>query len=182
MRQPSRSPIVVGLLVTCIGSTATAQSVVTGAITGTLTDAGKKAMRTADVMARNVDTKREATATTDDEGRFRIVGLQPGHYIVEVTAPGFTSLASRERRGRGRAGHDRGSLARFRPLRMPDLRQPTCPASTPRGKTSPSASIRRRSTIFPTTAAAGPTSHSWRPRPPRMVRSERSVFAASAAC
>ena len=50
-------------------------------------------MRTAHVVARNIDTKREATATTDDEGRFRIVGLQPGHYIVEVTAPGFTSLA-----------------------------------------------------------------------------------------
>lgn len=93
MRHLARSPVVIGLLVTCIGSTATAQSVVTGAITGTLTDAGKKAMPTVNVVARNIDTKREATATTDDEGRFRIVGLQPGHYIVEVTAPGFTSLA-----------------------------------------------------------------------------------------
>ena len=93
MRQPSRSTIGVGLLVTCISSTATAQSDVTGAITGTLTDASKKAMPTADVMARNVDTKREAPATTDDEGRFRIVGLAPGHYIVEVDAPGFNSLA-----------------------------------------------------------------------------------------
>ena len=93
MRQPSRSTIVVGLLVTCISSTATAQSVVTGAITGTLTDASKKALKTADVMARNVDTKREASATSDDEGRFRIVGLPPGHYTVEVTASVFTSLA-----------------------------------------------------------------------------------------
>ena len=65
----------------------------TGAITGTLTDPSKKATRTAHVVARDIDTKREATATTDDDGRFRIVGLQPGHYIVEVTAPGFTSLA-----------------------------------------------------------------------------------------
>ena len=92
MRQPSSS-VLVGLLVTCIGSTATAQSVVTGAITGSLTDAGRKAMRAVHVVARNIDTKRDATATTDDEGHFRIVGLQPGHYTVEVTDPGFTSLA-----------------------------------------------------------------------------------------
>ena len=93
MRRPARLPVVIGLLVTCIGSTATAQSVVTGAIIGTLTDAGKEAVATANVVARNVDTKREATATSDDEGRFRIVGLQPGHYLIEVTGPGFTSVA-----------------------------------------------------------------------------------------
>jgi Carboxypeptidase regulatory-like domain/TonB dependent receptor len=82
----------IGLLVTCLGSTAMAQSVVTGAVIGTLTDTGKQAVATANVVARNVDTKREATATSDDEGRFRIVGLQPGHYIIEVGGPGFTSF------------------------------------------------------------------------------------------
>src|SRR5688572_4431742 len=92
VRQPSRSVIVLGLFVTCIGSTAAAQSVVTGAITGTLTDAGKKAMRTANVVARHVDTTLEATATSDGEGRFRIAGLQPGGYIIEVTASGFRPL------------------------------------------------------------------------------------------
>src|SRR5437667_172132 len=71
----------------------TATSVLDGVISVTLTAPSKKAMRTVNVVARNIDTKGEATATTDDEGRFRIVGLQPGHYIVEVTAPGFTSLA-----------------------------------------------------------------------------------------
>src|SRR5687768_18618313 len=89
VRQPSRSVIVLGLFVTCIGSTAAAQSVVTGAITGTLTDAGRKAMRTANVVARHVDTTLEAAATSDGEGRFRIAGLQPGGYIIEVTASGF---------------------------------------------------------------------------------------------
>ena len=93
MRQPSRSTIVVGLFVACIGSTAAAQSVVTGAITGTLTDPSRKTTPTLDVVARNIDTKREASATTDDEGRFRIVGLPPGRYVVEVNAPGFTALA-----------------------------------------------------------------------------------------
>jgi hypothetical protein len=93
MCQPSRSVIVVGLLATCIGSTATAQSVVTGSITGTLTDPSKKAVQIVNVVARNIDTNREATAATDDEGRFRIVGLQPGPYIVEVSAPGLSSRA-----------------------------------------------------------------------------------------
>ena len=92
MRQPARSLVVIGLLVTCLDSTTTAQSVVTGAITGTLTDAGKMTLQSVDILARNINTGREAIATTDEEGRFRIVGLQPGHYIIEVTAPGFTSL------------------------------------------------------------------------------------------
>jgi Carboxypeptidase regulatory-like domain/TonB dependent receptor-like, beta-barrel len=89
-RQLSLSVIVVGLLVTCIG--ATAQSVVTGAITGTLTDASKAAMQTVDVLARNLDTKWEGSATTDDEGRFRVMGLHPGLYTIEVNARGFESL------------------------------------------------------------------------------------------
>jgi hypothetical protein len=92
MRQPARSPVVIGLLVTCIGSTATAQSVVTGAITGTLTGSSNKTPQTVDVLARNIDTNREASETTDDEGYFRIVALPPGNYIVEVNAPGFNSL------------------------------------------------------------------------------------------
>ena len=64
MRQPSRSTIVLGLFVTCIGPTAAAQSVVTGAITGTLTDASKKAMQAVDVMARNV--AHEPRSLSDD--------------------------------------------------------------------------------------------------------------------
>jgi hypothetical protein len=92
MRRRARLPVIFGLLLTCFGSTVTPQSVVTGAITGTLTDAGKKAVGTANVLARNVDTRREATATSDDEGRFRFVGLQPGDYVIEVTARGLTAL------------------------------------------------------------------------------------------
>jgi carboxypeptidase family protein len=92
MRQPARSSVAIGLFVTCIGGTATAQTVVSGAIGGTLTGPGKATLRTVDVLARNIDTTREASATTDSEGRFRIVGLQPGQYIIEVNAWGFKSL------------------------------------------------------------------------------------------
>ena len=93
MRHLARSLVVIALLVACIGSTATAQSLATGAIIGTVTNPSKKALQGANVVARDIDTNREATAMTDDDGRFRIVGLHPGHYIVEVTAPGFASLA-----------------------------------------------------------------------------------------
>src|SRR5688572_29814037 len=76
-----------GLLVTCIASAATGQSIVTGAIAGTLTDASRKAMQTVQVTARSIDTNRESSVTTDHEGRFRIVDLQPGQYVLEIDAP-----------------------------------------------------------------------------------------------
>ena len=93
MRHLARSPVVIALLVACIGSTTTAQSLATGAIIGTVTNPSKKALHSATVVARDIDTNREATARIDDDGRFRIVGLQPGDYMVEVTAAGFTSVA-----------------------------------------------------------------------------------------
>ena len=38
----------------------------------------KSTARAPNVVARDIDTNREATAMTDDDGRFRIVGLHPG--------------------------------------------------------------------------------------------------------
>jgi Carboxypeptidase regulatory-like domain/TonB dependent receptor len=92
MRQRARSPVAIGLLVTCIGATATAQTVVTGAIAGTVTHQSKTTLQPVVVLARNIDTKREASATPDNHGRFRIVGLQPGDYIIEVNEAGFNSV------------------------------------------------------------------------------------------
>ena len=74
----------IGLLVMCTASTATAQSIVTGAITGTLTDASQTAMQRVIVVARYTDTNRESSVTTDHEGRFRILNLQPGQYVIEI--------------------------------------------------------------------------------------------------
>jgi hypothetical protein len=88
----SRSAIVVALFVTCLGPTATAQSVMTGAISGLVTDPSRKALGAVRVIARNIDTNRDHTATTDDEGRFHIVGLQPGAYIVEINADGRKAI------------------------------------------------------------------------------------------
>src|SRR3989442_2266988 len=71
-------------------STATmAQSSVTGAIGGAVIDPNKAVVLGATVAVRNIDTNKESTASTDDEGRFRIVGLQPGTYSVRVTMQNF---------------------------------------------------------------------------------------------
>ena len=173
-------PVVIALVVACIGFR-DGPIPATGAIISAVTDPSKNALQTANVVARDIGTNREASAMTDDEGRFRIVGLQPGHYIVEVTAPGFTSRCRRERRGRGRAGHDGGTSldsatahTGLAPTHMPGI-------DTTRQDFS--VSLNQASfNDLPNNGRRWSNSHSWRPRPPQMVRSERSVFAASAAC
>jgi hypothetical protein len=75
------------LLTTGIAKAATGQSIVTGAIAGTLTDASQKAIPAVHVVARNIETNRESSATTDRDGRFRIVDLPPGQYVVDVDWP-----------------------------------------------------------------------------------------------
>jgi hypothetical protein len=82
----------IGFLVTCTASTATAQSIVTGAITGALTDADQPAIQTVPVVARNIETNRESSVTTDHDGRFRILDLPPGQYVIEVDRPRLGSI------------------------------------------------------------------------------------------
>jgi Carboxypeptidase regulatory-like domain len=88
------SALVAGLLLTSLGSSVASQSLTTGAITGTVIDSSRTAIPAVVVSARNSDTNREASATTDTEGRFGIVGLQPGHYLVEVSAPDGSAVAT----------------------------------------------------------------------------------------
>lgn len=65
------------------------QSTVTGAITGLVTNPNREVVPGASVTAKNLETNREDTATTDGEGRFRVVNLQPGTYTVTVNVSGF---------------------------------------------------------------------------------------------
>ncbi len=68
---------------------AMAQSTTTGAIGGSVTNPNHELVAGAAVTARNSETNKEDTATSDDQGRFRIVNLQPGLYTVTVNATGF---------------------------------------------------------------------------------------------
>ena len=69
--------------------TAMAQSTTTGAISVSVTDPNGAVVPNATITARNAETNKEETATTDDGGQGRIVNLQPGTYVVVVKATGF---------------------------------------------------------------------------------------------
>src|SRR5438093_13078295 len=66
-----------------------AQSTTTGAVGVVITDPRGAVVPGATVTVRNIETNKEDTVTTDDEGRARIVNLEPGNYLMTVTATGF---------------------------------------------------------------------------------------------
>jgi hypothetical protein len=73
---------------------AMAQSTVTGAINGTVTNPNKEVIVGAAVTARNKGTNKESTTTTDDNGTFRVVSLDPGNYTLSVNASGFAPFTN----------------------------------------------------------------------------------------
>ena len=77
------------VLVTICALSAMAQSTVTGAINGTVTNPNKEVVVGATVTAKNNGTNTEATATADGNGGFKVGNLQPGTYTVTVNGTGF---------------------------------------------------------------------------------------------
>ena len=68
---------------------ASAQSSVTGAITGIVTDQSGAVIVGANVKVVNIANNAEVSTTTDSGGRFLAGLLQPSTYNVEVSAAGF---------------------------------------------------------------------------------------------
>ncbi len=68
--------------------TASAQ-VSTGDILGSVTDAGGASVPGATVTIKDLGTQNLRTTNTGDSGEFVFTALQPGHYSVMVSAPGF---------------------------------------------------------------------------------------------
>src|ERR1043165_6050587 len=79
------------VLVFAFCAMALAQSTVTGAIGGTVTDPTKKVVTGATVNVTNNGTGKAETATTDDNGQFKVTNLQPGEYTVTVNGSGFAA-------------------------------------------------------------------------------------------
>ncbi len=75
---------------------ALAQSAVTGAIGGTVTDPSNAAIPSATVTLRSQGTNKEETVVTGEDGRFRFANLQPGTYSVSVSASGFADYKQSE--------------------------------------------------------------------------------------
>jgi Carboxypeptidase regulatory-like domain/TonB dependent receptor-like, beta-barrel len=69
-----------------------AQSTVTGGINGTVTDPAGAVVPNATVTVTNLETNAVVTATSNEDGGFRVSNLQPGTYSVAVTATGFTAF------------------------------------------------------------------------------------------
>src|SRR5205085_8258817 len=76
-------------LIASMNAISFAQSAVTGAISGTVTDPRSAVLPSAKVSIRNIGTNKEETAITGNEGSFKFNNLQPGTYALTVSATGF---------------------------------------------------------------------------------------------
>jgi hypothetical protein len=76
------------VLVVCLAVPAMAQ---TARATGTVKDTGGKAMKGATIKASNKDAyPSQITSSTDDKGRWAMIGLRTGTWTFVAEAPGFT--------------------------------------------------------------------------------------------
>lgn len=83
------------VLVFAFCAAAWGQSTVTGAIGGTVTNPAKEVVRGATVTITNNGTGKEETATTDDDGHFKVAQLQPGEYTVTINSSGFAAYTAK---------------------------------------------------------------------------------------
>ncbi|HTV00713.1 MAG TPA: carboxypeptidase regulatory-like domain-containing protein, partial [Luteitalea sp.] len=67
------------------------QTVGQGSISGRVTDESSAVIVGADVRARHLDTNLTTSATTDNEGRFRLPYLRVGEYELRITGAGFAA-------------------------------------------------------------------------------------------
>jgi hypothetical protein len=88
-RQQSTRWLILGFCIAIFSITALSQDITSGSIQGTISDEQGAVVPGALVEARNVDTNFSRTFTTDEDGRFTILSLPPGRYVVSVTKTGF---------------------------------------------------------------------------------------------
>src|SRR5258708_35306618 len=58
-------------------------------ISGTVTDPSHSAVASVTVTARNTETNSVHSATTNEDGLYRLVELPPGNYVLTFEKPGF---------------------------------------------------------------------------------------------
>jgi hypothetical protein len=87
-------PLIACLLLACCATlTAWGQgNITTGAMQGVTTDQSGGVVPAAVVEAKNLDTNVVKTATTDENGRFVLLALQPGRYSLSVRKQGYARL------------------------------------------------------------------------------------------
>lgn len=75
-----------------LGAMTISAQTTTGSIGGVVTNPAKEVVQGATVLVRNVETNKESTATTDDQGRFLVGNLDPGNYSVTINSTGFSAF------------------------------------------------------------------------------------------
>src|SRR6266446_1462810 len=76
-------------LLLCVAGGARAQSIITGAVRGTITDPSGAVLSNATVTLKNVATGDTQQATTNSSGIYLFPLLRPGNYTVTVEETGF---------------------------------------------------------------------------------------------
>ena len=67
-----------------------------GTITGTITDPSGAVIPGAKIETLNQGTKAVRTLTTDNEGSFRFINLEPGIYTLTVSADQFVTVQNKD--------------------------------------------------------------------------------------
>ena len=84
-----RAPFIAACLLFALAADAAAQS---GRVTGQVKDERGDPIKGATIIAENLDASPSSfTASTDDKGRFAIIGLRSGLWSFRSGAPGFTT-------------------------------------------------------------------------------------------
>ena len=77
-------------LALALAAAASAQTA--GRITGTVKDPDGKPIKGATVRATNEAVNAKITSTTDDKGRFAMIGVRTGRWVIVAEAPNFLPL------------------------------------------------------------------------------------------
>src|SRR4029077_12990041 len=89
-----------GIMIALTGSLS-GQTIISGDITGTVTDPTGATLPNAAVTLTSADSGSIQTVTTDSTGGFRFPLLRPGVYKLQVAAPGFAAVTQTVTAGGG---------------------------------------------------------------------------------
>src|SRR4051812_44787147 len=87
---------VVALSLALVATSAFAQTSTTGSIEGMVTDPNGAAIKGATVTATSPNLISSQSASTGDDGRYKILNLAPGQYKITVEAGGFAKYTSND--------------------------------------------------------------------------------------
>ena len=98
-----RACLALGCVLACAGPSSAQQTVDVASISGRVIDASGAVIPGAGIIATQVETNVAATATTDQNGRFRFPYLRIGQYTIVASLSGFGDAARRLTLGIGAA-------------------------------------------------------------------------------